>query len=308
MKTFYLGLGTDKYPLLGSSSDLSKCESDVTTMEDLVKRLLDADTKILLGGLTTKGRIIDAIKDVIKKANDYAAEHGEKVFCCIHRSSHGTQQPDDNGDETDTADEAWVCVDTSWNAETQRFNNVIIDDEIVDILKNIDPKKVIVLVISDTCHSGSFTRLAKPELISTRRFVFPRNYKKYHIRKVLAGKGTYYYQVINEVNWILFAGSNPDNYSYEGVKGGALTTAIKNYLAKYTDYRGSNSDAAKEIVDNVKSDFEQQTPHLECHESMLVLQFFGVEKVEKKTDDDAKQGFWYWLLKIITLGFYKIKA
>ncbi len=61
-------------------------------------------------------------------------------------SGHGGQVPDLNGDEADGRDETW-CL----------FDGQLIDDEIYHALSAFSPG-VRILVLSDSCHSGSITK------------------------------------------------------------------------------------------------------------------------------------------------------
>jgi hypothetical protein len=63
-------------------------------------------------------------------------------------SGHGGQLPDLNGDEPDGQDETW-CL----------FDSELVDDEIYATLSSFSPG-VRVLVLSDSCHSGTVVKLA----------------------------------------------------------------------------------------------------------------------------------------------------
>ncbi len=74
-------------------------------------------------------------------------------------SGHGTQVVDRNSDESDPYDEAIFLYD-----------DTVIDDELRGILQGLHPQATLV-VISDSCFSGSVTRIAGENAIP--RFVPP---------------------------------------------------------------------------------------------------------------------------------------
>lgn len=76
------------------------------------------------------------------------AKPGDTVV--IQYSGHGTQIPDVSGDEPDKMDEAWVPNDVD-------ENGLILDDELWQLFK---AKKagVKLVILSDSCHSGSVVR------------------------------------------------------------------------------------------------------------------------------------------------------
>lgn len=77
-------------------------------------------------------------------ANNKALKAGDLFF--LTYSGHGGQVPDLNGDEADKKDETW-CL----------FDGQLIDDELYLELSKFKAG-VRILVLSDSCHSGSVTR------------------------------------------------------------------------------------------------------------------------------------------------------
>ncbi len=72
-------------------------------------------------------------------------------------SGHGTWMPDNNGDDPDGRDEA-LCP---WDILTDGDKALIIDDELREIFDS-RAKGSRILMISDSCHSGTVTRLLPP--------------------------------------------------------------------------------------------------------------------------------------------------
>lgn len=82
----------------------------------------------------------------------------------FYTSSHGTQVSDNNGDEKDGLDEAYVLYDINDNISNEQ--GLLIDDQLDNLLAQIPAKKV---MVADTCHSGtmykSFSRDAKSKSV-----------------------------------------------------------------------------------------------------------------------------------------------
>ncbi|HEX7256152.1 MAG TPA: caspase family protein [Gaiellaceae bacterium] len=118
---------------------LTACESDANDMESL------AETR---GFETTKLLTQDATAETIMNAVENAAnelEPGDIFF--ISYSGHGGQVPDTNGEEEeDSSDETWLAYDRQ-----------IVDDELYELWKKFEPG-VRIIVLSDSCHSGSVNR------------------------------------------------------------------------------------------------------------------------------------------------------
>ena len=84
-----------------------------------------------------------------------AATYGADDRVLIYFSGHGTQVPDDNGDEADNKDEALALHDTR-HCEGE-LHNFLRDDEFGRLLDAIPSSNILVLVDAD--HSGSVTDL-----------------------------------------------------------------------------------------------------------------------------------------------------
>jgi hypothetical protein len=88
---------------------------------------------------------------------------GDKVL--FYFSGHGAQQPDTNGDEDDRLDETLCPVDASATRA-----NMVVDDEINDYLQKLAGRKV--LVVIDSCHSGTITKSVLPSNIKFKMPLF----------------------------------------------------------------------------------------------------------------------------------------
>jgi len=130
-------VGINNYP--GISNDLQGCVNDAYDWSTLLNEYGFA-TSLLLDSQATRQNIKTALDDLVVSA----AEGDVVVFTY---SGHGTQFIEFGGDEGDAYDEALSVYDGR-----------ILDDELRVIINQIDPR-VTLLVISDSCFSGSVTRL-----------------------------------------------------------------------------------------------------------------------------------------------------
>ena len=85
----------------------------------------------------------------------------------LYFSGHGSQIPDENGDEDDQFDEVLLLYDVvlTENHGQQTLNGVLIDDDFQHMLARMKSRNI--LVILDACHSGSATRRMR---LSSRSF------------------------------------------------------------------------------------------------------------------------------------------
>ena len=86
-----------------------------------------------------------------------AAQRSEVKRIAFSISSHGTQVPDKNADETDKWDEAIATWDT--HVANGRWVQLLVDDDINKWLASF-PADVDVQMWADSCHSGTVSRAA----------------------------------------------------------------------------------------------------------------------------------------------------
>lgn len=137
-----LCIGINDYP--GTGSDLRGCVNDANDWAATlggrgftVSKLLDSQA--------TKAAMVEAFAGLIGGAKD-----GDTVV--ITFSGHGTLAPDTSGDEIDGYDEALCPYDI-------HQGKVLLDDEIHELF-NKRPAGARLILISDSCHSGTVTRNA----------------------------------------------------------------------------------------------------------------------------------------------------
>lgn len=137
-----LCIGINDYP--GTNMDLRGCVNDA---EDWAKALAKRGfvVKKLLDGDATKEKLVTAIGEHIRNAKS-----GDSVV--ITFSGHGTIVADASGDEVDGWDEA-LCPHDIMQRRSLR------DDEIHKLFAG-RASGVRIALISDSCHSGTVTRVA----------------------------------------------------------------------------------------------------------------------------------------------------
>jgi metacaspase-1 len=139
--SLHLGLNAvDPVHYDGWSGELAACERDAVDMAALAKSQ-KMKPLVLLTKAATRAKTIAAINGAAKRL-----KRGDLFF--LTYSGHGGQVPDVTGDEADKRDETW-CL----------FDGQLIDDELYFELARF-AAGVRILVLSDSCHSGTVTRAA----------------------------------------------------------------------------------------------------------------------------------------------------
>jgi hypothetical protein len=153
-KSLHIGLNkVDPAQYDGWDGALNACEFDANDMKAIAdSRGFDSD--ILLTSEATSDAVIGAIERA-------AGELDSGDIFLVTYSGHGGQVPDkDDGDEPDRTDETWVAYDRE-----------IVDDELYALWAKFKPG-VRILVLSDSCHSGTVTRRMEaevPDPVATRQ-------------------------------------------------------------------------------------------------------------------------------------------
>ena len=138
-----LGLNAvDPSAYAGWSGPLAACEFDANDMA-AIARDKGIKPNVLLTKKATRANLLAGMRSAAK-----ALKSGD--FFLLTYSGHGGQVPDIDGDEPDHKDETW-CL----------YDGQLLDDELYFELSKF-AAGVRVLVLSDSCHSGSVTRDMPP--------------------------------------------------------------------------------------------------------------------------------------------------
>ncbi len=114
-------------------------------MAAIAKKQGFESSSLLLTKAATVAAVVDAIQAAAKKL-------AKGDLFLLTYSGHGGQVPDKNFDEVDRADETWVLYDRQ-----------LVDDELYTLYSKFK-SGVRILVLSDSCHSGTVVRAAPWEL------------------------------------------------------------------------------------------------------------------------------------------------
>jgi hypothetical protein len=142
-RSLHIGLNSvDPAHYGGWSGELAACEFDAEDMA-AIAREQGMESTVLL----TKKATRDAVLSQLRRAAD-KLKAGDLFF--LSYSGHGGQVPDVTGDEEDKQDETWCLFDAQ-----------LIDDELYYELSRF-AEGVRIVVLSDSCHSGTVTRDLPP--------------------------------------------------------------------------------------------------------------------------------------------------
>lgn len=217
-------IGINNYP--GTDSDLSGCVNDAQDWAAALKGR-GFSVRTMLDSEATKESMVAAMEDMIG-----GAQAGDSVI--LTYSGHGTFVPDAEGDEPDARDEALCPYDIDQG-------KVLLDDEIHALFSSRRSGVKLVL-ISDSCHSGSVIRWAPPDRESDAplpRFLPPSAWMpeealpKTASGEVLARIGAGARPVaLSAGGDLLMSGCQDQEYSYDARFGGRPNGAFTYYALK----------------------------------------------------------------------------
>jgi metacaspase-1 len=141
-------IGVNRYRIPGA--DLRGCVPDVKNMSSLLQRKYGfgaGDICMLTDFDATKKAIEQAITGLVS-----GGHRGDVLL--VHFSGHGSNVPDDNGDEADNRDEILCPTDLDWYDPLR-------DDWLRSVFDGLRDG-VSLTVITDSCHSGTVTRAIEP--------------------------------------------------------------------------------------------------------------------------------------------------
>ncbi len=253
-----LCIGINDYP--GTDSDLAGCVNDAQDWAAAV-RARGFEVRLLIDRQATGAGIRRSIRELLGRCRP-----GD--LAVIQYSGHGSFVPDEDGDEPDGTDECLCPYDV-------RANGPITDDELFELLSG-RPARARVVMISDSCHSGTVARFAPirtpptlPQADAPRRtvrflppavFLARREAAKLGVRRARRASSP-----PGRYAGLLLAGCQDTEYSYdayfEGRPNGAFTFVALRALAslpKGATYRDWHAAIRKSLP----SRQYPQTPNL----------------------------------------------
>jgi hypothetical protein len=248
MKKLALCVGINDYQ--GSQNDLSGCINDFNDWIDILSKKYGFTKMIkLVNSQATKESIKNSLSSIINEAVP-----GDVVVFTY--SGHGSYVTDGSGDESDGKDETLYT-----------YNGNLLDDELRNIL-NKAKDGVKIIVILDSCHSGTATRFIglnapKP------RFMPPIDIEIAKLDAKLPTKKTMLSD--KDMKEILLTGAKATEYSYDatfnGRPNGALTRIAIDALKKLGN--PTYKEWHNEIRKSLPSNEYPQTPQLEGSEDRI---------------------------------------
>jgi metacaspase-1 len=282
-----LCVGINDYP--GTANDLQGCVNDANDWSALLTGL-GFQTSVLLNSQATRANIRTQLTDLVTSA----AEGDVIVFTY---SGHGTQVADTGGDEIDSYDEAIYIYDGS-----------MADDDLRVIIDQINPKATLV-VISDSCFSGTVTRMlgvtARPRFMPAQNIPLgTRLGQKFMLPETSMPE-------------LLVSGCSDTEYSYDAEINGRANGAMSAMALKVIkqDPHVTYNQFYTNLRKLLPSAQYPQTPQLEgsdAHKNTRLFEPFpppGENPPDQPPDDTLNcwQRFVKWLKGIWTaiLGWFK---
>ncbi|HUR96753.1 MAG TPA: caspase family protein [Pyrinomonadaceae bacterium] len=240
-KKYGLFVGINAYA--GGINPLKGCVNDATKMREAMMTKFGfqaADTTLLTDAAATR----EAILANLQKYQTLAGVGDILVF---HYSGHGTLFPDSYSEEQDetkliymeapgedgkmevmyeraTYDSAIVPVDARSRTSGKAWRNLILDDELYAIFSAVTRKGAQVVLISDSCHSGSIDRpipagyQARTQSLATIFGV--RRFSELQLEKPAAAKTVRKTPPPAKGLYLAMTGSKDDEFSLDASFGG----------------------------------------------------------------------------------------
>lgn len=249
--SIHIGLNSvDPGHYQGWSGELTACEADAKDMAALAKSRGFKATQLL----TKAGTRSATLKALDAAANELSK--GDILF--LTYSGHGGQLPDHNSDEPDGLDETW-CL----------YDGELVDDEIYAKLGTFK-SGVRILVLSDSCHSGTVLKLnllsasalpgrtgryrAMPDAVAQRTYFAHQKFYD----KILKNKELTKAQDKIAASAILISGCQDNQLSADGAFNGLFTGTLKT-VWNGGKFEGDYAKFSNAIIKRMPSD---QTPNL----------------------------------------------
>ncbi len=231
----------------GWSGKLNACEADAEDLYALATSM-GYQASILKTRKATRQRVIDGIR-----AAAQTCASGD-IFLLTY-SGHGGQVPDSNHDEDDQVDETWVLYDGE-----------LIDDELYELWAEFKAG-VRILVLSDSCHSGTVIRAVDERDPLLRRFdglryrFMPHNVA---VRTYRRHRG--FYQRISDAMpapptpiqaaILLISGCQDVEFSMDGDENGLFTGTLLDVWNRGV-FQGNYADFHQAIVNAIPAYYNQ---------------------------------------------------
>lgn len=254
-----LCVGINDYPQSGMA--LRGCVNDAEAWASLLRDQYEFaadDVTVLLDADARHSAILAGLKSLLR-----GASKGDVLV--FTNASHGTYLADANGDEP-TYDEAMCPYDTA--------DHPLVDDELRELFADV-PNGVRLTVVSDSCHSGSVTRLLDDE--RRPRFMSPRLLGRPVLDDTRSATRRKELFPASEMREVLLSGCKANQYSMDAVFGGTPHGAFTYHALaaiRARDYRISYADLHQAVLSSLTAENYDQEPQAEGSEANLGRQIF----------------------------------
>jgi metacaspase-1 len=215
--SLHIGLNyVDPIHYSGWNGKLNAAENDANDM-CLLANTQGFQSTVLLRNEATRNGVISTIQKA-------ATSLSTNDFFFITYSGHGGQIPDVSGDEIDGLDETW-CL----------FDGELIDDEL-SMLWSTFQKGVRIVVLSDSCHSGTITRMINISPMHFQEFTEKVMPLEIALNTYMSNK-IFYTKIMKDIKEVdskeiaasvkLISGCQDNQSSLDGPFNGRFTAALK---------------------------------------------------------------------------------
>jgi uncharacterized caspase-like protein len=155
-----LVVGVDDY--VGTANDLDGAVNDANDVAQALQKLGAREVVRLVDGDATKDRIASSWEERLGKA-----KAGDTIV--FSYAGHGSQEPESPGrhDEADGLNENFLLG--GYQSRGPATRERIVDDELFEWMKQADTKRVRVVLVADSCHSGGMERSATAPGVKFRK-------------------------------------------------------------------------------------------------------------------------------------------
>lgn len=251
--SIHIGLNTVDQDHYTDVQDLRSAVKDATDMQDMAVNTYGYQSQALLTDSdATADNVIQSITDSIA-----LCEEGDILL--ISYSGHGsTLENIWTSDDDEKYDSTW-CL----------YNRQLLDDELYELFSTIK-KNIRILVVSDSCHSGTITRefpTDKKENNSITNDWISKKLSK-DVAKSNQSKHFDFYKSFQttiskpkddasvNASVLLLAACQDDQETYDTVSNGIFTKALKEILS------AERINGPQDIMDRISNIYEEPNPNI----------------------------------------------
>lgn len=228
----------------GWRGELAACEADARDLE-AVARAQGLETTLLLTRDVTRDAVLAALDAA-------AADLRDGDLFWVSYAGHGGQLPDRDRDEADALDETW-CL----------FDGQLLDDELYARYAAFRAG-VRILITSDSCHSGTVSRLdatevrarEMPKEVAVATF---RGNRDFYDRLTKGRRGTATRAAELKASLLLLSGCQDNQLSADGAENGLFTGTLLRVWADGA-FQGDYRQLHREVLHRMPAN---QTPNLD---------------------------------------------